>query len=683
MKTVKEQIRELLDSVENSPKDRSKKFYLIKKNVEWYNEILDKTSFLAFEGVNIATRLYYYLNDKTEINRCECCGNPILRNGDIEGKTLVYCSRKCSAVGGVAKASITKTERYGSAGYMNPEKVRETWKKKSKEELDKLAEKRRLTSLERYGVESPNLDPEIHRKTIETNLQRYGVDNPSKSKAVIDKIHQTFQERYGVDNAMQIPEVYDRLMKSINNLTSEDKQRIQEQRKLTCLNRYGVEYSSQSDIVQSRISDSHHHRTKEQIEESNRKRQETCLDKYGVEFVNQAKLVKEKSKETLLEKYGVPFFINNNFRRVVYEYDDEIFDSSYELYFYIWAKEHNHSIVRLKDKKYSFEVDGKTYYYFPDFLFDGREVEIKGEHFFDSEGNLMNPFTRDEHIQQIYKTKGECIKSNGVTIISDVTEQQQYVESRYTSNFVSLFRNDLKFPYPNEDFKIKSDIGIIQHFHKSIYEANKEGFLSPIDAWKDKNLVYKSAVNRLKYVGRCRPLDVLQGFNVAKIAPKVSVFNPRLAKDLISKYIAESIIIDPFSGFSGRLIGAIRNSKSYYGFDLNEKHVQESKEIIEYLSAEHAFVKVQNIFETIPQSYTNTALFTCPPYSSKESWNGTQDANLTCDEWIEECLKRFDCSTYLFVVDKTDKFNYNIVETIENKSHFGTNNEYVVLIRKD
>lgn len=144
MKTIKEQIQDLLNSVEN-PKDRSKKFYLIKKNSEWYNDLLDKTSFLDFKNVNIATRLYYYLHDKTEIKKCECCGNLIRRNCDIDGKNLVYCSRKCSAVGGVDKTKITKTERYGSSGYMNPEKVRETWKKKSKEELDKISEKHRLT----------------------------------------------------------------------------------------------------------------------------------------------------------------------------------------------------------------------------------------------------------------------------------------------------------------------------------------------------------------------------------------------------------------------------------------------------------------------------------------------------------------------------------------------------------
>ena len=35
---------------------------------------------------------------------------------------------------------------------------------------------------------------------------------------------------------------------------------------------------------------------------------------------------------------------------------------------------------------------------------------------------------------------------------------------------------------------------------------------------------------------------------------------------------------------------------------------------------------------------------------------------------------------YLFVVDETEKYKNYIVETIENKSHFGSNFEYVILI---
>ena len=77
----------------------------------------------------------------------------------------------------------------------------------------------------------------------------------------------------------------------------------------------------------------------------------------------------------------------------------------------------------------------------------------------------------------------------------------------------------------------------------------------------------------------------------------------------------------------------------------------------------------------------NTALFTCPPYGGKEHWNKNNDeVEMSCDEWIDICLDKYKVNKYLFVVDKTEKYKNNIVETIENKSHFGTNYEYVILI---
>lgn len=53
---------------------------------------------------------------------------------------------------------------------------------------------------------------------------------------------------------------------------------------------------------------------------------------------------------------------------------------------------------------------------------------------------------------------------------------------------------------------------------------------------------------------------------------------------------------------------------------------------------------------------------------------------MSCDEWIQECMQRFDCERYLFVVDETECFKDDIVEEIDNSSHMGKGKEYVVLI---
>ena len=88
---------------------------------------------------------------------------------------------------------------------------------------------------------------------------------------------------------------------------------------------------------------------------------------------------------------------------------------------------------------------------------------------------------------------------------------------------------------------------------------------------------------------------------------------------------------------------------------------------------------VKDIFNDLGGEYES--LFTCPPYGGKEHWNKDNDEiEKTCDEWIELCLNKYKCKKYLFVVDETEKYKNYIVETIENKSHFGSNFEYVILI---
>ena len=108
------------------------------------------------------------------------------------------------------------------------------------------------------------------------------------------------------------------------------------------------------------------------------------------------------------------------------------------------------------------------------------------------------------------------------------------------------------------------------------------------------------------------------------------------------------------------------------------RSIEESKEIISYLKLQNVDVKQA---DSIAAQGSYESLFTCPPYEDKESWNDN-DTCKTCDEWVELCMKNYDCKCYLFVVDDTIKYKDYIVETLENKSHFGVNYEYVLKIMK-
>lgn len=257
-----------------------------------------------------------------------------------------------------------------------------------------------------------------------------------------------------------------------------------------------------------------------------------------------------------------------------------------------------------------------------------------------------------------------------------------------------------EFPYPhysnsqlkedyenlvNRDYKSGQKFGtyIANEFHKSIWKASVKGKKSPYEAWYDESLMTRLIRNRLIYSSspEITPEILRRGFSPSRIAPRVSLFNPALAKYLISKYLNEyDTIFDPFSGFSGRLLGACSLGKKYVGSDIDEDHVKESQLIIDYFGLK-GVVEVKDVLES---SGVYPCLFTCPPYGGKERWNEKNDLiEKSCDEWIQECIQRFDCERYLFVVDGTECFKDNIAEEIDNSSHLGKGREYVVLIRKE
>lgn len=471
----------------------------------------------------------------------------------------------------------------------------------------------------------------------ETYLKHYGVDNPAKSQDIQQKIKSTCDEKYGGRGVAA---------KSIRDKVEQ-----------TTLKRFGTTYALSTPDVKA-------------------KSESTSIQRYGMKhFTNRAKY-----HDTCVSRYGSYWLQTKSAqhtRHAKYLYDDMAFDSSWELYYYIWAIDTQKHIER-DTQPLEYKVGGETHYYYPDFIVDGELIEIKGPQFL-KDGTLKNPFTNDTHIQDEFAAKYDVMKQNNVKVISDITEMKQFVDRKYTSDYVKLFKTDIPFPYLNSSFSDKSEMGVIHYFHKSIYEASCKCTPSPLMAWQDKSLVKSIALNRLKYVGRCTPEDILRGFSVTRKAKKVSIFSPNLAKNLIERYLPDmNEIFDPFSGFSGRMIAACTLHRKYVGQDINPSHVKESNEIKDYYKFDCS-VKVQDILTDSPHEYG--CLFTCPPYGGKEHWNANNDeVEKSCDEWIDICLSTYKCKRYLFVVDKTEKYTDKIVETLTAKSHFGKHTEYVICL---
>jgi hypothetical protein len=63
------------------------------------------------------------------------------------------------------KSKITKKERHGDEFYSNPTLTSKSWQEKSVTDIESITTKRQLTCLEKYGVVSPFLLPDVRKKS--------------------------------------------------------------------------------------------------------------------------------------------------------------------------------------------------------------------------------------------------------------------------------------------------------------------------------------------------------------------------------------------------------------------------------------------------------------------------------------------------------------------------------------
>lgn len=95
-----------------------------------------------------------------------------------------------------------------------------------------------------------------------------------------------------------------------------------------------------------------------------------------------------------------------------YNYNNILFDSIPEIAVYIYYTDHNIPIQYQPGIYFEYNFDNTTHKYFPDFIIDGKIIEIKGNHFFKEDGTMCNPFDHSQDAK--YEAKHQCGLANGV-----------------------------------------------------------------------------------------------------------------------------------------------------------------------------------------------------------------------------------------------------------------------------
>lgn len=245
---------------------------------------------------------------------------------------------------------------------------------------------RKHTFLDKYGIESVGQSKEFLERAKRTCKERYGVENPFQSKIIKEKIQETCLKKYGVTNPRKNIEIINKA-------------------KETCIERYGVDNPAKVDIVKDKM-------------------QKTCLERYGVKNASQSEYIKNKKKETLYKNYGVYHPMSGR-----YIYNNEYFDSSWELAFYIYHLMNGDKIIR-EPKAISYMYNNELHNYYPDFEVNGDLYEIKGNHLINSNGELTNIFSEDQ--DDILKEKYKCMIQNNVILITkkEIKVYMDFIKSK-------------------------------------------------------------------------------------------------------------------------------------------------------------------------------------------------------------------------------------------------------------
>ena len=648
--------------------------------------LVKKYDFSILPGETLAEKLY--LLYKGEQKYCVVCGKPSEFSSYFRGYKKT-CSANC------------KRE-------LDRKNLAEKALMALKENKEEIAEKRRRTCLEKYGVENPQQNTSVKEKLKKTVEDRYGVSCVFKSEKVKAKTKDTCLNKYGTERACQSQEVKDRIaqthLKKCGSTTNLVTPEFRETIKLQNLSKYGVPHYSQSEEYKEKYKKTCYERYGEsnalKVNAFRKKASDTCIERYGTANVNSLEKVKERRKETCLEKYStdhpmkVPEIRNKCFAHKDLTQPEKKFLTFLQSRSFDF--EHNYTLTTEEGSKcFDFVVfeDNKPVV----------AIEIDGVYFHglisDSDGKNVRGETDGARFSKVpegckYLAIDEAKIDEGIKEFLNLLEMDY---DQWIDSIVESLPRD--FPYYNyREDRLRKDYkklckytdvnprgrladSTIKNFHKSIYSAHIKDLPSPLEAWNDKNLLRKCVENRFVYSSNLSSHSVLNGFNVCKLAPKVSVFSASTAKYLIMKYLNNySEVFDPFSGFSGRMLGTCASGKHYIGQDIDKEHVVESNEVIKFHNLNASVVEK----DVLQSSGNYECLFTCPPYADKESWGDVANRTIkSCDEWIDACLQRFNCRRYLFVVDETDKYSSYIVEELPNQSLFGKSKEKVVLIERN
>ena len=251
----------------------------------------------------------------------------------------------------------------------------------------------------------------------------------------VKKINSTCMKHHGTRWAMQSREVQERSQK-------------------TCLSKYGTSNVSKNEHVKLKKLAT----TRKNFGNSNPYNRKKAAQTFRGHSEETKAEIQEKLRRTNLKNLGVQYPTQSHEvmcrQRSSLTYDGKFFKSLWELAKYIYHQDRHDDFKYQPDIAISYyDQNGKMHVYHPDFIVNGEIQEVKGDQFFDKDGNMTLPYRkkswndarwREKCLK--YKAKQQCMLENNVKILRKVDVQIYlgYVAETYGNNFLKNLKKKSK-----------------------------------------------------------------------------------------------------------------------------------------------------------------------------------------------------------------------------------------------
>lgn len=509
-------------------------------------------------------------------------------------------------------------------------------------ELEEFQDKAIQTRIDKYGgAYTLSRDSSLAEGARQTALKNLSV--PEFKKKVVDKRQATMLENYGAASAINVPE-FNQKMKD------------------TLFERYGVTHWSKSDVGRATLRETQISIASDPIrkEEVAAKRRATTRERYGVDYYPQLESHRQKTSERMSNPAVLRHLakLRNNGVSGSSNLENTMFDT-------LCARYGKDDVRRqYKSEEYPWTCD--FYIVSEDLYIELNGFWTHGGHWFDSndaddidmiaQWECKNTKFFDNAIKQwterdVVKRQWAIDKDLNYLVFWDgvsATDFELWINSgcpvgKDQYSLYSWLPFDYIDEYPiDRDLDLKFGNRNVTNFAHN-YTGNLY-FQRELSLWNDNpakgfawgNLHMHLFLNRYKYISKTpfelNVLDILRGLSIMGKLRRYSSFKSEPMRVILDRYSVKSIY-DPCAGWGERLLTSTLSDVAYFGVDINEDLIDGLNKMIDdnhlEVTVECADSSAKDM--TLAQ---HDAVFTCPPYGSKEIYTSHGAENLSSLDFI-------------------------------------------------